>query len=80
MTKRIGKTEQFEFDSLTNGKHLHVTIAVSGFCDTEDDSKLNFSVFHCLVLRMNEHHFSLQILAGFLFIFLVSFSVRIIIF
>ena len=38
MTKRIGKVEQFEFGPLSTGKHLHVTIAVSGFCSAEDDS------------------------------------------
>ena len=37
MTKRIGKIEQFEFGSLSSGKHLHVTLAVSGFCGDEDD-------------------------------------------
>ena len=37
MTKRIGKIEQFEFGSLSNGKHLHVTLAVSGFCGSDDD-------------------------------------------
>eukprot|EP00795_Rhopilema_esculentum_P011499 gene11499-21716_t len=43
MTKRIGKIEQFEFGSLSNGKHLHVALAVSGFCGS-DDNDAGFSV------------------------------------
>eukprot|EP00794_Sanderia_malayensis_P018268 gene18268-20088_t len=38
MTKRIGKIEQFEFASLSNDQHLHITLAVSGFCSSDDDS------------------------------------------
>ena len=60
MTKRIGKIEQFEFGSLSNGKHLHVTLAVSGFCgDDDDEGDVCKSIFIiCLyVWRTTNLHF-----------------------
>lgn len=31
MKKRIGELEEFEFEPLTQGRSLHVTVAVSGW-------------------------------------------------
>lgn len=37
MNKRVGNIEEFEFDTLTEGHELHITIAVTGWI-TENDS------------------------------------------
>lgn len=35
MQKRIGEVEEFAFDYLTDGSHLHITIAISGWLTKE---------------------------------------------
>lgn len=35
MQKRIGEVEEFAFDYLTEGSHLHITIAISGWLTKE---------------------------------------------
>ena len=39
MKKRVGDVEEFEFEPLSEGRQLHITIAVSGWL-TEDNPGL----------------------------------------
>ncbi|EDO29281.1 predicted protein, partial [Nematostella vectensis] len=36
MKRRLGEIEQFEFEKLTDGDHLHLTIAISGWLEEPD--------------------------------------------
>ena len=36
MNKRVGDLEEFEFEALTEGRQLHVTVAVSGWLTEEN--------------------------------------------
>ena len=62
MTKRIGKIEQFEFGSLSNGKHLHMVLAISGFCGNDDDEGKSLFDLFCqeLCLADYEIHFAIM--------------------
>lgn len=40
MKKRVGEIEEFAFDTLTEGKGLHVTLAISGWLSDEDPGAL----------------------------------------
>uniref|UniRef100_L7M7A7 Transmembrane and coiled-coil domain-containing protein 4 n=1 Tax=Rhipicephalus pulchellus TaxID=72859 RepID=L7M7A7_RHIPC len=40
MKKRVGEIEEFAFDTLTEGKGLHITLAVSGWLSDEDPGAL----------------------------------------
>lgn len=49
MQKRIGDVEEFAFDYLTDGSHLHITIAISGWLTkegTEEFSKPWLRLYH----------------------------------
>lgn len=49
MQKRIGEVEEFAFDYLTDGNHLHITIAISGWLTkegTDDFSRPWLTLFH----------------------------------
>ncbi|EDO44956.1 predicted protein, partial [Nematostella vectensis] len=39
MKRRLGEIEQFEFEKLTDGDHLHLTIAISGWLEEPDQEK-----------------------------------------
>ncbi|XP_068249895.1 transmembrane and coiled-coil domain-containing protein 4-like [Palaemon carinicauda] len=39
MQKRIGDIEEFAFESLSDGSHLHITIAISGWLTKEDPAE-----------------------------------------
>lgn len=39
MQKRIGDIEEFAFESLSEGSHLHITIAISGWLTKEDPAE-----------------------------------------
>lgn len=56
MKKRIGELEEFEFEPLTQGRSLHVTVAVSGWLNDKHtgrsvrpsyDARLKRSLFVC---------------------------------
>lgn len=40
MKKRVGEIEEFAFDTLTEGKGLHITLAISGWLSDEDPGAL----------------------------------------
>lgn len=40
MKKRIGELEEFEFEPLTEGRSLHVTVAVSGWLNEKHTGQL----------------------------------------
>jgi len=41
MNKRVGGLKEFEFESLSSGRSLHATIAVSGWLSGEQPGKFN---------------------------------------
>lgn len=47
MNKRVGAIEEFEFLPLSSGKHLHVTIAVTGWLCTGKYSEFSIEHVHC---------------------------------
>lgn len=41
MKKRVGELEEFEFENLSEGRSLHVTVAVSGWITSQKPGKRN---------------------------------------
>ena len=62
MTKRIGKVEQFEFGSLSNGKHLHMVLAISGFCGNDDDEGKSLFDLSCQKLCLTDYKIYLALM------------------
>lgn len=67
MKKCVGAIEEFEFLPLNSGKHLHVTIAVTGwlcsgkyskycFCCLATTNRLQFPVIRCGQLKNLSMH------------------------
>jgi len=50
MNKCVGAIEEFEFLPLTSGKHLHLTIAVTGWLCSGKYSKYSF---HCVTTTVS---------------------------
>ena len=44
LSRRIGEIEEFEFESLGNGEHLHLALAVSGWLP--DDGQGLYAFFN----------------------------------